>query len=214
MPDEIQNMRVDYASGALHERDLDPDPLRQFGVWFDAAREAGIVEPNAMTLATVDADGQPQARIVLLKGFDERGFVFFTNYESAKARDLAASPRAALNFYWDRLERCVRITGSVEKTTRQESEDYFRGRPYKSQLGAWVSRQSSEVASRDVLEARFTELAARYGEGAVPCPPHWGGYRLMPASIEFWQGQRSRLHDRLRYTRRADGSWTIARLNP
>lgn len=218
MNDAIQNMRVDYARGGLREGDLDPDPFVQFGRWFEDARGAGIVEPNAMTLATAGADGWPSARVVLLKGFDPQGFVFFTNYESAKARDLAANPRVALVFYWDKLERSVRITGTASKVDRAETEAYFRLRPYKSQLGAWVSRQSSEAASREELEARFAALARQYPEGAaVPCPPFWGGYRVAvggDGGIEFWQGQRSRLHDRLRYTLQADGSWHIARLNP
>ncbi len=215
MADTVQNMRREYAQGGLREGDVDPDPIGQFRRWFDEACASGIIEPNAMTLATVDGDGQPQARVVLLKGFDAQGFTFFTNYESAKARELALTPRAALVFYWDRLERSVRMTGTVSKTTRAESEAYFRTRPHKSKLGACVSRQSSVVPDRATLEARFAELAAAYPEGAdVPCPATWGGYRLAPTCIEFWQGQRSRLHDRLRYTRRPDGLWDLQRLNP
>jgi pyridoxamine 5'-phosphate oxidase len=215
MADPIQDMRVDYGKGALHERDMDRDPIAQFARWFDEARASGIIEPNAMTLATVDAEGRPQARIVLLKGFDARGFTFFTNYDSAKGRELAANPHATLVFFWDRLERSVRITGSVARTTRAESQDYFKSRPYRSRLGACVSQQSSVVADRDVLERWFAELAATYPEGSdVPCPEHWGGYRVTPHTVEFWQGQRSRLHDRLRYTRRSENDWILQRLSP
>lgn len=210
----IAEMRVEYSRGGLRESDLLADPMRQFEAWFDEARAAGLIEPNAMTLCTVDSDGVPHGRVVLLKGIDQ-GFVFFTNYQSDKARQIAAHPQVALVFYWDRLERSVRISGEAGKTSRQESETYFRSRPRKSQIGAWVSDQSSVVASRDVLEQRFAELAARYPEGTdVPCPPFWGGYRVIPEAIEFWQGQRSRLHDRLRYMRQADGRWRIERLAP
>ena len=209
----IADLRRDYASRALTEADAHDDPLQQFSVWFGEALKAELLDVNAMTLATATKNGEPSARIVLLKGFDELGFVFFTNYESAKARDLDQNPRASLLLFWAELERQVRITGAVTKTSAQESETYFHSRPFESQVGAWASAQSRAVADRTVLESKYAELAAQYAGGAVPLPPFWGGYRVAPDVIEFWQGRKSRLHDRLRYTR-AGSSWTRSRLAP
>lgn len=196
----------------LLEADLLPDPLAQFGRWLEDASAAGMMIPNAMTLATVDADGRPSARMVLLKGIDE-GFCFYTHYDSRKARALAAHPQAALTFWWDRLERSVRIEGIVEKLPREMSEQYFHSRPRGSQLAALTSRQSQPVVSRDALDTRLAGNVARFGAGEVPWPPEWGGYRLVPDTIEFWQGQKDRFHDRLIY-RRDGTSWRIGRLEP
>jgi pyridoxamine 5'-phosphate oxidase len=198
----------------LSEQDVDADPIKQFARWFTDAEAAGLKLPNAMTLATATADGVPSARVVLLKEFDRDGFVFYTNYESQKGRELDENPRAALCFYWPELDRQVRITGSVTTTSREESESYFHTRPVDSQLGAWASRQSAVISSRDVLEQRMRELVRQYEGGEVPLPPYWGGYRLAPYAIEFWQNRLSRLHDRLRYTRQADGTWLVERLSP
>lgn len=210
----IGDLRREYASRALSEEQADPDPLKQFSIWFGEALKSELLDANAMTLATATPAGEPAARIVLLKGFDEHGFVFFTNYESAKGRELAANPRACLLLFWRELERQVRITGSITKTTTAESEAYFRSRPYESQIGAWASAQSRTVADRTVLESQYAELAAKYAAGHVPLPPYWGGYRVKPDTIEFWQGRKSRLHDRLLYTRQTDGSWSRSRLAP
>lgn len=198
----------------LSEASVDPDPIKQFARWFGDASAAGLKLPNAMTLATATPDGVPSARVVLLKEFDENGFVFYTNYDSQKGRELELNPHAALCFYWTELDRQVRIRGRVTKTTREESSDYFHTRPVDSQLGAWASRQSSVIASRDVLEEKMRELVREYEGGEVPLPPYWGGYRLAPDVIEFWQNRPSRLHDRLRYTRQPDGAWLIERLSP
>jgi pyridoxamine 5'-phosphate oxidase len=199
----------------LRETDVDPDPFRQFAVWFREAQEAVKAgEPGAMTLATATPDGTPSARVVLLRGFDERGFVFYTNYESLKGRELAENPRAALVFYWGELRRQVRLTGLIEKASREESERYYAGRSFGSQLEAWTSRQSTVIPNRAVLETRFAELAAEYDGKPVPLPPYWGGYRLVPRTFEFWQSRINRLHDRLRYSRRSDGGWVIERLSP
>jgi pyridoxamine 5'-phosphate oxidase len=209
----VRDLRDDYQRDGLLEADADADPFRQFARWFADAASAGLKEPNAMTLATVGADGVPNARMVLLKGFDERGFVFYTNYGSAKARDLKVNPRAALVFYWAELERQVRISGVVETTTREETEEYFATRPRGSQLGAWASQQSAIVSGREVLEANLLQQEVRFDGQEIPAPPDWGGFRLRPDSIEFWQGRPSRLHDRLLYTR-CGGEWLRQRLSP
>ena len=209
----IADLRREYSSRALNEADADTDPIRQFSMWFAEAVKAELLDANAMTLATVSPAGEPAARIVLLKGFDDSGFVFFTNYESAKGRDLAAHPRACLLFFWRELERQVRITGAIEKVAEAESEEYFHSRPFESQVGAWASAQSTTVASRALLDARYAKLKADYAGRVVPLPPFWGGYRVTANSMEFWQGRTSRLHDRLLYTREY-GSWKRSRLSP
>ncbi|VWC48746.1 pyridoxine/pyridoxamine 5'-phosphate oxidase [Burkholderia lata] len=211
----LADLRINYSRASLDEADVAHDPFAQFDRWFKEALAAKLPEPNTMTLATVGDDGRPSARIVLIKGVDERGFVFFTNYESRKGRDLAAHPQAALLFYWIELERQVRIEGRIEKTSAEESDRYFASRPLGSRIGAWASDQSAVIDSRATLEAQERAVSERYGDNP-PRPPHWGGYRLVPDSIEFWQGRPSRLHDRLLYTRDADTSpgWSISRLSP
>jgi pyridoxamine 5'-phosphate oxidase len=199
---------------ALREPDLDPDPLRQFRAWYDEARSAGLPMPEAVALATATPEGLPSVRMVLLRGLDERGFVFFTNYDSRKAAELAANPWAALAFYWAPLDRQVRVEGRVEVVTPEESDAYFRTRARGSQLGAWASPQSRVIDGRDVLERRLREAAARFAGGEVPRPPNWGGYRVLPALIEFWQSGPDRLHDRLCYVRQEDGTWRLQRLAP
>lgn len=210
----LAQLRREYTLAGLHERDLDPDPLRQFQKWFDDVLKAALVEPNAMVLATADQDGQPSSRMVLLKQVDARGFVFFTNYLSRKGRELAANPRAALTFPWHPLERQVCVTGTVGKVGREESQAYFKLRPRGSRLGANVSRQSEVVSSREELERKLAEFEKQHPGEDIPAPAEWGGYVLTPSEIEFWQGRPNRLHDRLRYTRRGDGSWVIERLSP
>ena len=210
----VADLRKEYTLHGLSETDLDPNPFRQFQVWFEQALAAGLPEPNAMTLATATPDGRPSARMVLIKGADERGFVFFSNYESRKGRELDANPYAALVFYWAELERQIRIEGRVERVSPQESDAYFQSRPAGSRLGAWASRQSAVIAGRAELEGRLADLAAQHPGGDVPRPPHWGGYRVVPESIKFWQGRPSRLHDRLRYRLREDGTWLVERLSP
>lgn len=209
----IADLRRNYMLAGLSEPDLAPDPIRQFDKWFGQALAADIPEPNAMTLATVSPDGAPAARTVLLKGFDASGFVFYTNYESHKGKELDANPRASLLFCWLALERQVRIDGTVEKTSREESAEYFHSRPVGSQHGAWASSQSQIVPSREALDERLLAVAKQYEGQPVPLPPHWGGYRVTPTMIEFWQGRENRMHDRLRY-RRADANWKIERLSP
>jgi pyridoxamine 5'-phosphate oxidase len=211
----LGDLRAHYCKGGLQEADADPDPLVQFDRWLDEALQAELIEPNAMTLATSDLDGQPSARTVLLKGFDSAGFSFFTNYHSRKARDLEANPRASLVFLWRELERQVLVRGTVTRTTEEESRAYHETRPRGSQIGAWVSEhQSLKIADRGFMERREAELSEKWPEGTpVPLPPFWGGYRLRPDLFEFWQGRPSRLHDRLAYTR--DGErWQVARLSP
>ena len=214
MPDSIASLRLSYARASLREGDVAADPVTQFLAWFDDARSAQLRELNAMTLATATPDGVPSARIVLLKGVDERGFVFYTDYRSRKGSELAANPRAALVFHWMELERQVRVSGDVEQVSRAESERYFASRPFGSRIGAWTSHQSQVIAGREDLERRESELAARFADGDVPLPSHWGGYRVLPSDVEFWQGRPSRLHDRLRYVRSGEGGWRIERLSP
>jgi pyridoxamine 5'-phosphate oxidase len=194
---------------------LDPDPFRQFKLWFDESVEtAGRWEPNAMTLATASGDGRPSARVVLLKGYGERGFLFFTNYESRKACDLAQNPQAALNFHWPWLERQIEIEGKVEKVSREESQHYFDMRPLGSRFGAIISRQSSIIESRDLLEQNLKRVMSEYKDGAPPVPDFWGGYLVRPERFEFWQGRENRLHDRFLYTRDGDRTWRLDRLSP
>jgi pyridoxamine 5'-phosphate oxidase len=209
----LADLRREYRSHQLTEDTAAADPIAQFRRWFDEALRAEALEVNAMTLATVSPDGEPSARTVLLKGIGEHGFVFYTNYESAKAHDLAQNPRACLLFFWAELERQVRITGSVSQVTREETADYFQTRPRDSQIGAWVSPQSRVIPHRRLLEENFESLTAQYEGDTIPVPPFWGGYRVVPLKIEFWQGRPSRLHDRLLYTRQ-DGGWTRVRLAP
>jgi pyridoxamine 5'-phosphate oxidase len=213
MADTLAGMRRDYEAKGLRKADLLADPLAQFQRWFDEARAAGLEEPNGMTLATVDAAGQPAARTVLLKGVDRRGLTFFTNVESRKARELAANPKAALLFWWPPQARQVRFEGAIEAVGDSEADAYFATRPRGSQIGAWASAQSSVIADRAALEAAEAEIAARFADAAVPRPPFWGGYRLVPRCVEFWQGRHNRLHDRLRFTRDGDG-WRLERLAP
>ena len=211
----IDAIRENYEYPPFSERDAHADPIEQFRLWFDDAWRSDDRLPNAMTLATCSTDGIPSARVVLLKGFDHKGFVFFTNYQSAKANDLDTNPRASLVFYWPQLSRTVRVAGAVTKVSREDTDAYFLSRPRESQLGAWASEQSTVIENRDVLHKQFDEAKARYTDREVPTPPHWGGYLVQPASIEFWQGQANRLHDRLRYVRTEQGgSWTLQRLSP
>jgi pyridoxamine 5'-phosphate oxidase len=210
---DLAQLRRDYTQRGLLESDLNPDPLAQFRAWLAEAVDHQLMEPNAMTLATVDPAGQPWSRTVLLKACDERGFIFFTNYEGAKARQLAHESRCALTFWWAAHERQVNVTGRVDKLPRAETESYFNMRPLFSRLGAWASRQSEVIPSREPLERAFAEAQARFGDN-VPAPPHWGGYAVRPETVEFWQGRQSRLHDRLRYTRQPAGGWKIERLSP
>jgi pyridoxamine 5'-phosphate oxidase len=210
----IADLRKDYTAGGLAEEDADADPLRQFALWFEQARTVTGHEPNAMTVATADADGVPAARMLLLKGFDERGFVFYTNFESAKGRDLEQNPRVALLFYWPELERQVRISGDVERVSPEETERYFHSRPRGSQIGASVSRQSAIIPNREALVDAVAHFEQEHDGSEIPLPDYWGGYRVRPTWIEFWQGRPSRLHDRLRYLRTDDGSWQMVRLSP
>jgi pyridoxamine 5'-phosphate oxidase len=211
---EMSGLRHEYDAHGLRRADLHSDPIEQFRAWFAAALAADIRDVNAMSLATATPDGKPSVRIVLLKGVDTRGFSFFTNYESEKGRELEANPRAALAFYWEKLERQIRISGPVERTSREDSGAYFHSRPPGSRLGAWASRQSEVIDSRQILDARLAQMTERFEGGEIPLPPHWGGYRVMPDQMEFWQGRPNRLHDRFRYMSGADGIWQIDRLAP
>ena len=211
---KVADLRREYTRAGLHESDLDPDPVEQFRRWFEEALAADLHEPNAVTLATATPDGKPSARTLLLKGFDERGFVFYTNYEGRKGRELEENPRCALLLYWGELERQVRVEGRAERVPAEESDAYFASRPRGSRLGAWASTQSREVGGRGVLEDRLRGLEAEYEGREVPRPPFWGGYRVEPKEFEFWQGRENRLHDRLVYRRAGDGGWRISRLQP
>jgi pyridoxamine 5'-phosphate oxidase len=208
----IADLRRDYTQTGLEQGD--PSPFKQFELWFNQAVAADLLEPNAMTLATVTSEGKPDARIVLLKGFDARGFVFYTNFRSQKGQELAANPHAALVFLWGDLERQVRVVGSVEKATDIEADTYFQSRPLGSRLGAWASTQSEVIPSREFLETRMAMLETEYQGREIPRPDHWGGFRVVPTEMEFWQGRPSRLHDRLRYRLQEKGAWMIDRLAP
>ena len=213
MPRDVASLRKEYTRAGLAESDIAPDPVEQFRRWFDAALAADLHEPNAMTVATATPEGRPSARVVLLKGFDERGFVFYTNYEGRKGRELDENPRAALLFYWGELERQVRIEGTVSRVSEEEADTYYASRPRGSRLGAWASEQSRVVEGREVLEGRIGDLEAEYEGREVPRPPFWGGYRVGPEVVEFWQGRENRLHDRIAYHRQGAG-WEIRRLQP
>ena len=215
MPSRETHARKSYERAALDEHGIDRDPFQQFTIWYDEAVAAGVPEPEAMTLSTATLEGQPSARIVLLRGYDERGFCFFSNYSSQKGQELAANPYAAVTFHWVELERQVRIAGRVEKVTEAESDAYFQSRPSQSRIGAWSSPQSNVISSRDALEEMFEKYQEQYlDETAIPRPEHWGGYRVIPERIEFWQGRPNRLHDRLRFIRIDQGPWTLQRLAP
>jgi pyridoxamine 5'-phosphate oxidase len=210
----VASRRLEYARAVLDEAHTVDDPVRQFGAWYAEAEQADVPEPNAMTLATADVNGRPSARIVLLKGFDSQGFVFYTDYRSRKGRELDANPQAALVFHWMELERQVRICGAVERVDAATSLAYYRTRPIGSKLGAWASRQSTILPDRAALEAELARVTAEYAERDIPLPPHWGGYRVVPDEIEFWQGRLNRLHDRIQYTRISDQHWKRVRLSP
>lgn len=210
----IQNLRQDYRAAALAETDVDKDPVVQFRKWFQDAVNAKLYEPNVMTLATADLSGKPTARILLLKGFDDNGFVFFTNYDSKKGQQLAENPQASMVFFWPELERQVRVDGSISRISEADSTAYFHSRPPGSQIGALASPQSAVIEDRTILERRVQELTGLYNGKEVPRPAHWGGYQLKPSHIEFWQGRPSRLHDRITYTTDNEGAWVINRLAP
>jgi pyridoxamine 5'-phosphate oxidase len=209
----ISHLRREYSHSTLDESSVGPDPIALFTEWLDQALKAELPEPNAMTVATATAAGVPSARVVLLRGYDERGFVFFTDYRSQKGVELSANPRTALVFYWSALDRQVRIVGSAAKIAREESEAYFRTRPRGSRLGAWISHQSQVIPSRRLLDSKVPELEQRFPGDDIPLPPYWGGFRVTPESVEFWQGRESRLHDRIRFLRQGD-QWRIERLSP
>jgi len=210
----LADLRRDYSLSGLSEKDLSRDPFRQFERWFQEAEAAKIPEPNAMVCSLASRDGAPSSRTVLLKGFDARGFVFYSNHESRKGRELAENPRISLLFPWIALERQVVVEGRVSQLPREESDAYFHSRPRASQLAAWASPQSAVIASRSVLEEAFKTLETKYAGEEIPMPPHWGGYRVQPVTIEFWQGRHGRLHDRLRYRREPNGAWAVDRLAP
>ena len=208
------SLNKQFGLSELYEADLDPNPIEQFRIWFGQALRAEFIHPNAFTLATSTKDGKPSARQLLLKDFDEEGFVFYSNSESKKGSDLADNPFAALCFWWDKLERQVRVEGKVQIVSQQEADEYFHSRPIGSQLGAWASNQSTVIADRELLDNRYREFENKFEDKIIPRPPYWNGYRLVPVAIEFWQGRQNRLHDRLRYKLQKDGSWTIERLAP
>jgi len=210
---KLADLRKSYIKGSLSEEDVQKNPIDQFNIWFDQARHAELPEPNAMTVASVDENGKPSARVVLIKEVDHKGFVFFTNYESRKGKALTHNPQAALLFFWPELERQIRIEGSVEKLSDEESDEYFHSRPLDSRIGAWASPQSQVISGRSVLVAKAAEYALKFALNP-PRPPHWGGFRVKPQALEFWQGRPSRLHDRIRYTQQAYGIWKIERLAP
>lgn len=213
MNTSIADLRKDYTLQALNESEIDPNPFKQFQLWFDQSIQAELPEPNAMTVATATKDGIPYARVVLLKGVDEQGFVFYTNYNSDKGKQLVENPHAAIVFLWTELERQVRIVGTVEKVPPAESDAYFYSRPVGSRLGAWASEQSQVIRDREILEQRLEDLKTEYEHKDIPRPPHWGGFRIKPTEIEFWQGRSNRLHDRIRY-RLTENQWVIERLSP
>lgn len=209
----LADIRNEYSSRALSEEKIDSDPFAQFGIWMDEALESQANEPTAMTLSTVAGDGRPSSRVVLLKGYDSNGFVFFTNYNSRKGRELAQNPYAAINFFWPELERQVNISGRTSKVSAVESDEYFKSRPFTSRVGAWASDQSEKIDSRTAIMIKAAKLLVKYASGNVPRPPHWGGLRLVPDRFEFWQGRESRLHDRICFELH-ENSWMICRLSP
>ncbi len=210
---ELADIRKEYSKGKLTEKSVSANPFEQFGKWMDEVMRSAVPEPTAMMLSTVSPDGRPSSRVVLLKGFDANGFVFFTNYKSRKGRELADNPNAVVHFFWPELERQVNISGCAVMVSPEESDEYFRSRPFDSRVGAWASKQSEPIASRMVLVKRVATLVVKYASGSVPRPPHWGGYRLVPDRFEFWQGRPSRLHDRICYELNGD-NWEISRLSP
>lgn len=210
---KLADLRNDYSKSELTERSVSADPFEQFAKWMDETLSSNLPEPTAMILSTVSPEGRPSSRVVLLKGFDTSGFVFFTNYKSRKGRELAHNPNAALHFFWPDLERQVNVSGIASMVSAEESDEYFQTRPFASRVGAWASKQSEPIASRMVLIKRVARLVVKYASGNVPRPPHWGGYRLVPDRFEFWQGRESRLHDRICYEL-VDGSWNLSRLSP
>ncbi len=212
--EELQNLRQDYSAASLSEKDSSADPIQQFDTWFNQAVEAKVLEPNAMTLSTATADGRPSARIVLLKGYDKEGFSFYTNYLSRKGKEIAKNPLGAITFFWGELERQVRIEGTIEKLSKEQSEAYFHSRPKGSQIGAVVSPQSQEIGSRGELDGRMVKMENEYKDKEIPKPAHWGGYVLKPRVIEFWQGRPSRLHDRIVYKKVDNKNWKKVRLAP
>ena len=210
----LESLRKEYASQVLLEESANPNPFKQFEIWMNDVIESELDHLNAMTLSTVSKDGFPSSRVVLLKSFDEEGFVFYTNYSSQKGLELIANPKASLNFFWSELERQVRIQGSVVKTSVKDSDDYFTVRPRESQIGAWASEQSTKLNDRNTLDERVKEIQKKYEWKSIPRPPHWGGFIVKPIQFEFWQGRPSRLHDRLVYTKNNSENWTIKRLSP